>query len=223
MRKELVFVLLALFLCAGCNGNKKKMNGEHDLDAANITLDDHTISFYYNWYGNPSVDGEMKHWMHPIALAPGHSGDVGAISGLNDDIACNFYPELGTYSSNDPEIIRKHIRMHIKANVGVLSVTWWGESDYGNQSVSLLLDEAAKVGAKVCFHIEPFNGRSPQTVRENIQYIVDTYGDHPAFYRTHGKPLFFIYDSYLIKPAEWAKLFAAGGEIIPSTTVFLLV
>ena len=31
MRKELVFVLLALFLCAGCNGNKKKMNGEHDL------------------------------------------------------------------------------------------------------------------------------------------------------------------------------------------------
>ncbi|WP_242517176.1 hypothetical protein [Bacteroides thetaiotaomicron] len=39
MRKELVFVLLALFLCAGCNGNKKKMNGEHDLDAANITLD----------------------------------------------------------------------------------------------------------------------------------------------------------------------------------------
>ena len=83
MRKELVFVLLALFLCAGCNGNKKKMNGEHDLDAANITLDDHTISFYYNWYGNPSVDGEMKHWMHPVALAPGHSGDVGAISGLN--------------------------------------------------------------------------------------------------------------------------------------------
>ena len=70
---------------------------------------------------------------------------VGAISGLNDDIACNFYPELGTYSSNDPEIIRKHIRMHIKANVGVLSVTWWGESDYGNQSVSLLLDEAANV------------------------------------------------------------------------------
>ena len=108
MRKELVFVLLALFLCAGCNGNKKKMNGEHDLDAANITLDDHTISFYYNWYGNPSVDGEMKHWMHPIALAPGHSGDVGAISGLNDDIACNFYPELGTYSSNDPEIIQNN-------------------------------------------------------------------------------------------------------------------
>lgn len=103
MRKELVFVLLALFLCAGCNGNKKKMNGEHDSEAVNITLDDHTISFYYNWYGNPLVDGEMKHWMHPIAPAPGHSGDAGAISGLNDDIACNFYPELGTYSSNHPE------------------------------------------------------------------------------------------------------------------------
>ena len=133
----------------------------------------HTIKFYiYNWYGiNPSVDGEMKHWTHPIALAPGHSGMLGAISGLNDDIACNFYPELGTYSSNDSVIIRKHIRMHIKANVGVLSVTWWGESDYGNQSVSLLLDEAGKVGARCAFDIEPFDGRSPQTVRENISNI----------------------------------------------------
>ena len=96
MRKELVFVLLALFLCAGCNGNKKKMNGEHDLDAANITLDDHTISFYYNWYGNPSVDGEMKHWMHPIALAPGHSGDVGAISGLGKTNLCSIISILFT-------------------------------------------------------------------------------------------------------------------------------
>ena len=56
MRKELVFVLLALFLCAGCNGNKKKMNGEHDLDAANITLDDHTIVFII-------IGMEIRQWM----------------------------------------------------------------------------------------------------------------------------------------------------------------
>lgn len=96
MRKDLVFVLLALFLCAGCNGNKKKMNGEHDL--VRQTLRWMTIRSVFIIIGMEIRQWmeEMKHWMHPIALAPGHSGDVGAISGLNDDIACNFYPELGT-------------------------------------------------------------------------------------------------------------------------------
>ena len=56
MRKELVFVLLALFLCAGCNGNKKKMNGEHDLDAANITLDDIRSVFII-------IGMEIRQWM----------------------------------------------------------------------------------------------------------------------------------------------------------------
>ena len=55
MRKELVFVLLALFLCAGCNGNKKKMNGEHDLDAANITLDDRSVFII--------IGMEIRQWM----------------------------------------------------------------------------------------------------------------------------------------------------------------
>lgn len=219
MRKDFIYALLLLVVCAGCN-NRKHTDADNDADTVKVMLDDRTISFYYNWYGNPEVDGGMKHWAHPIAPTPGPPGDAGVISGLDDDIACNFYPELGTYSSNDVEVVRKHIQMHVKANIGVLSVTWWGESDYGNKSVSLLLDEAAKVGAKVCFHIEPFNGRSPQTIRENIQHIMDTYGNHPAFYRTQGKPLFFIYDSYLIKPEEWAGLFGEKGEISVRNTKY---
>lgn len=220
MRKEVMFVLLPLMVWTGCCGNKKGTNKETDSDTVSANLDYRTISFYYNWYGNPETDGKMDHWAHPIIPTPGQAGDAGAISGLNNDIACDFYPELGTYSSNDREIVREHIRMHVKANVGVLSVTWWGERDYGNRSVPLLLDEAAKEGVKICFHIEPFNGRSPETVRDNIRYIIDTYGKHPAFYRPQGKPMFFIYDSYLIKPGEWAKLFSTDGELTVRNTPY---
>lgn len=48
------------------------------------------------------------------------------------------------------------------------------------------------------------------TLRENLEYVVSTYGSHPAFYRrTKGDrslPLYYIYDSYLVKPDAWRRL-----------------
>lgn len=35
------------------------------------------------------------------------------------------------------------------------------------------------------------------------------FGNHPAF---HRPPLYFVYDSYLTRPAEWASVLARGGE-----------
>ena len=49
-----------------------------------------------------------------------------------------------------------------------------------------------------------------------MQYLIETYGTHPAFYRSpeHGnKPFFFIYDSYLTTEQEWATLLQPGGSI----------
>ncbi|KAK7903957.1 hypothetical protein WMY93_016564 [Mugilogobius chulae] len=45
----------------------------------------------------------------------------------------------------------------------------------------------------------------------NVKYIIEKYGDHPAFFKyrtTNGKllPLFYIYDSYLMNSEQWAKL-----------------
>jgi len=35
----------------------------------------------------------------------------------------------------------------------------------------------------VNFHLEPFEGRTPEIVKSDVEYIIDTYGKHPAFYR----------------------------------------
>ena len=50
--------------------------------------------------------------------------------------------------------------------------------------IPTLLDEADKYDLKIAFHIEPYSGRSPSNLRDNLQYIHDTYSNHPAFYRT---------------------------------------
>jgi len=45
------------------------------------------------------------------------------------------------------------------------------------------LDIAREYGIKVCFHIEPYRGRTPLSVRSDIAYILGRYGKHEAFYR----------------------------------------
>ena len=53
-------------------------------------------------------------------------------------------------------------------------------------------------------------------MKHHIEYLIKSYGSHPAFYsRKHnGKdlPLFYIYDSYLIKKDAWASLLQPDGS-----------
>jgi glycoprotein endo-alpha-1,2-mannosidase len=170
--------------------------------------------FYYNWYGNVKHDGRDYHWSHPVLSqgVPGKNTVQEIIPG-GDNIAANFFPALGAYSCADREIIRQHMAMLARARVGVLVLTWWQRADFGADSVPLIMDEAAKAGLKVAFHIEPFAGRNAQRTKDNLKLIIDTYGRHPALYRRDRKPLFFVYDSYLTSAEEWATLLKPGGAI----------
>lgn len=80
----------------------------------------------------------------------------------------------------------------------------------------MILDTAMKVGIYVCFHLEPYKGRTVETTRADVEYIFKEYGKHPAFYRDpnrKGKSLFYIYDSYLISSDQWNKLFSSVREL----------
>ena len=195
--------LFILFFLSACTQKKE------DIEPG---LDYNTFCFYYNWYGNVENDGEEIHWTHPV-MKSNPSDTAGGYLPGGDNISSNFFPQLGTYSCTNPGIISKHIQMLKQAKVGTIALTWWDIYDFGYQSVSLILDEAAKHEIKVCFHIEPFRGRNASTTRDNIVKIIDEYGDHPAFYRLNEKPVFFIYDSYLTDAQEWATLLQPEGEI----------
>lgn len=180
---------------------------------SNNLVDKQVIAFYYNWYGNVKNESVLDHWAHPIAPNPSIPDKEGFIDGNNGNIAANYYPQLGCYSCNDRNIIRKHMEMLVQAKIGVISVTWWGINDIKKRNLKLLFDEAEKAGIKICFHIEPFPGRNPVTVKENVEFIINEFGSHPAFYRYNGKPMYFIYDSYLIPPREWSQLLCPEGDI----------
>ena len=65
----------------------------------------------------------------------------------------------------------------------------------------------------MAFHIEPYTGRGPLSLRKNLSYIQESYGNHPAFYKVNGKPFYYIYDSYITPATEWARLLKPGGDL----------
>jgi glycoprotein endo-alpha-1,2-mannosidase len=50
-----------------------------------------------------------------------------------------------------------------------------------------LLDSAQTAKIKLTFHLEPYQGRTARSVRDDIKYIMESYGSHPAFYRAAKK------------------------------------
>jgi len=199
-----VLYIVALLICF-CHNS---VGASDSLPYNNV----HT--FYYPWYGNPQTDKFYYHWSHRQFVKEGRPKNYPG----GDDIAANFYPRLGCYSSNSNRNLDAHMLMLRRAKVGVICTSWWGKDSYTDKAVPRLLDAAARHNIKVCFHIEPFPGRNAQTTRDAIIYIIDKYGSHSAFYR-YGKdkprPMFYIYDSYLTPATQWKTILSPDG---PQTT-----
>ncbi len=166
-------------------------------------------AFYYPWYRNPKVDGGYQHWNHAVSV---RNGPPRSFPG-GDDIGANFYPQLGCYSTNDREVVRLHMQQMRDAGIEVVCTSWWGPRSDTDKNLQLLFDEAARAGLTVNFHLEPFAGRNAKTTRAAIVRLIDKFGDHPGLYRSPEKrrPMFYIYDSYLVPDADWATILAPGG------------
>ncbi|MCY1718866.1 glycoside hydrolase family 99 protein [Prolixibacteraceae bacterium Z1-6] len=170
-------------------------------------------TFYYGWYGNPEYDGKYNNWNHPIIphwrdTTWNHAGHFPG----NEDIGANYYPALGEYSSNDPEIISQHMELIKEAGIGVLAISWWGPDQFTDKSVKMYLNLAQQFGLKLTFHIEPVYKSAHEFIRL-LEYLHENYLDHPALFRYNGKPLYYIYDSGKVKYYEWNKMLSPEGEL----------
>jgi hypothetical protein len=77
--------------------------------------------FYYPWYGNPEKDGKYMHWNHQyLPHWRKEVADKWAKGNHKppDDIGANFYPQLGPYSSSDPDVINTHMAQIRSAGAG---------------------------------------------------------------------------------------------------------
>jgi len=195
-------------------------------DCNNKEVNCNIHAFYYAWYGSPDFEGEYVHWNHEYL--PHWTKEVNERfpKGKHEppnDIGANYYPALDPYSSRDTKVIDNHMTQLVKAHVGVIIVSWYhpvradGQGRSPDPIINTLLDACSRHGLKLSFHLEPFPNRTPQNVRDDLVYIFEQYGDHPALYRVEterGKlPMFYLYDSYIIPAPDWAQLLSQHGKI----------
>lgn len=195
--------------------------------------------FYYAWYNSPE-DGKPPtserhwvHWNHP--RIPHWIGRIARGFSTKphkppEDVASTYLPKLGLYSSGDKNVIEAHLRMLRFAGIGVLVLSWYpaGMADGAGEPVDplvpIILDQSKKYGIKVALHIEPYKGRTACSVRYDLLYAHKKgYTSHPSYLKlastsmnsTASKdlPVFFVYDSYAIPLAQWARVFTTSGDM----------
>lgn len=140
------------------------------------------LAFYYPWYGNPRVTGHWVHW-----------------SGVDESrktiAAATHYPLLGAYDSHDARTVDQHVRWARQAGITGFIVSWWGQHDFSDDALPLLLDAARRYGLKITIYYEtaPPRAVNKKGARSDLEYLRGRYFSHPAWLTVNGQPVVFVY------------------------------
>jgi hypothetical protein len=153
--------------------------------------------FFYPWYGTPTRDGAFQHWAQHDTQPP-------------TSIASSFYPARGIYSSSDPSVLRSQMAEIAGARIGVVITSWWGQGSVEDERLPEVVATARSLGLTVAVHIEPYAGRTPETVGTDIEKL-----------RALGVGDFYVYDSTAYDDAAWAPVNRAltGVRVFANTAL----
>jgi hypothetical protein len=110
-------------------------------------------------------------------------------------LASGFVPSRGEYSSGDPRVLAEHMADLREAGVDTVVVSWWGTGSLEDERLPLVAAEARAYGIDVAVHVEPYPGRTPQTVEADVRRL-----------EQRGFRDFYVYDSSADDDAAWAAV-----------------
>jgi glycoprotein endo-alpha-1,2-mannosidase len=114
--------------------------------------------FFYPWYSNLRHDGDYAHWTQG-----GHQPPF--------DVASHFYPARGAYSSSDPRVLRAQMRDIATAGVDQVVSSWWGIGSAEDVRLPAVIRAARRRGLDVAVHLEPYLGRTVETIANDLVYL----------------------------------------------------
>jgi hypothetical protein len=146
-----------------------------------------TLAFYYPWYQHPD-------W---------------SSSRLRDD-------PLYRYSTEYPDEIAHSLRDARDAGLDGVVVSWRGDTDWNDRRLRYVLDDAQALGLTVSILVEtqwategPENTVKPLSadkMRRWLEKAFDVFAPHPAFLRTGGRPVVFIYLADAFTRDDWRDI-----------------
>jgi hypothetical protein len=148
-----------------------------------------TAIFYYPWYGIAARDGSYEHWAQK-----GHKPPA--------DIASDFYPARGVYSSSDPAVLDAQMGEIARAGVNEIVVSWWGKGSPEDTRLAAVARAARAHGLVVAVHLEPYGNRTITGTVVDVAYL-----------RSRGIRDFFVYHATDFPAAEWAAVRPTLGDV----------
>ncbi len=121
-----------------------------------------TSIFYYPWYGTPPHDGSYQHWAQD-----GHRPPT--------DVAANFYPVRGAYSSSDARVVRAQMREIAASGIREVVSSWWGWGSPEDKRLPLVLSAATEAHLSVAVQIEPYEKwlRTAEVLAADLEHLRD--------------------------------------------------
>ena len=198
------------------------------------SADNSTVAaFYYLWYGNPQSDGRWLHWNHSVlphwtdAVNARYADRIGEpVASPPEGVHSKFYPQRGPYSVSDPTTLASQMSELQRAGVGTVVLSWWGRpgaSAGDSQGVVTdariegVLDAAFAAGLRAAWHLEPYHGRSAESVLADVSFLWSHYGEHPALLQWPllsrpgvTGPVYYVYDSYHISASDWKRVLTSN-------------
>ena len=145
--------------------------------------------FYYPWYATQANDGGWEHWNQNSHRPP-------------KDLYSRFYPAGGPYSSSDPGVLDRQMTEIASAGIDEVVVSWWGRGSAEDARLPAVVMSARHHGLLVAIHLEPYEGRTPESVAIDLQYVSG----------------FGVRDVYVYRPRDSSSAdWAAARDSVPST------
>ena len=141
-------------------------------------------------------------------------------------------PTLGEYDDRATAVITQHLAWSRQANVRLWITSWWGPNrdedtttrdrilnhhDLGEHQIALLYESTGRIKRR--------GDVTTANVASDIEYICDTYFDHPNYYRVNGRPVLFVYVSRVLEDLgvlEESLLLMRGVALGKGYNVFLV-
>jgi hypothetical protein len=175
------------------------------------------------WFDTPNYNNSWGiHWTmankNPNVI-------VDEITGKRE-IASHYYPLIGPYDSQDPNVIEYHFLLMKYSGIDGILINWYGEIGT-NGDVGLLLENSNAIVNNTDMLDMDFsvimedkfvgteNGLKPvDYVYTNIEYLKNNYFSKNTFIRTNaGKPLFGIFGPIEVTgESDWNYALSAAGE-----------
>jgi glycoprotein endo-alpha-1,2-mannosidase len=144
--------------------------------------------FYYPWYSTPVRDGRWAHW-----YVEENGTSV---------LSTPYFPSRGLYSSSNAKVVGAHMREIRGAGIGTVVVSWWGKGSPEDDRLPLVVQAARQHGLDVAIHIEPYHGRSPESVAEDIEEFT-----------SEGITDFYVYDADRAPASTWSEALGETDEV----------